>query len=73
MPAPNPLVICSIALLAVFIVLTALAAVMRGLIALFPPPDEPVDVIDPALVTAIAEGVRATYPGTKVTGIEEVR
>jgi len=73
MPTPNPFVICSIAFLAVFVVLTVLAAVMRVLIVLFPPVDESPGGIEPALVTAITEGVKAAYPGTKVTGIEEVR
>lgn len=73
MPIPNLLVICGIALLSVFVVLTILAAVMQVLVRLFPQPVEQVDLIEPALVSAVTEGVSAAYPGTKVTGIEESR
>ena len=73
MQEPDLLVICSVAFVAVFFVLTTLAAVMRALMVLFPQLDEPTDAIEPALVTAIVEAVKAAYPGTKVTGIEEVK
>jgi hypothetical protein len=73
MQEPDLLVICSVAFVAVFFVLTTLAAVMRALMLLFPQLDDPADTIEPALVTAIVEAVKAAYPGTKVTGIEEVK
>ena len=73
MQEPDLLVICSVAFVAVFFVLTTLAAVMRGLMLLFPQVDEPTDTIEPALVTAIVEAVKAACPGTKVTGIEELK
>ena len=73
MQEPNLIVICSVAFVAVFLVLTTLATVMRALMLLFPQPEEPTDTIEPALVTAIVEAVKAAYPGTKVTGIEEVK
>jgi hypothetical protein len=73
MQEPDLLVICSVAFVAVFFVLTTLAAVMRALMLLFPQVDEPTDTVEPALVTAIVEAVKAAYPGTKVTGIEELK
>ena len=73
MPTPTLLVVCGVAMLVVFVVLAILAAVMRGLMRLFPPPDEPVEDIEPALVAAITEAVSAAYPGTKVSGIKESR
>ncbi len=73
MPTPNLLVICGIALLVVFLVLTFLAAVMRGLMILFPQPDELADGIEPVVVAAITQAVTTAYPGARVTGIEEVR
>jgi hypothetical protein len=73
MPTPNLLVICGVAFLVVFVVLAVLAAVMRGLMLLFPEPDEAADGIEPALVAAITEAVTAAYPGTQITRIEESR
>ncbi len=73
MPIPNLLVICGTALLSVFVVLTTLAGVMQVLIRLFPQASEQVNLIEPTLVSAINEGVSAAYPGTRVTGIEELR
>ena len=73
MPTPDLLVICGTALLAVFVVLTALAALMQALILSFPQPNALTDAIEPTLVAAITEGVSAAYPGTKVSGIEELR
>jgi hypothetical protein len=46
---------------------------MRGLMILFPQPDEIADGIEPAVVAAITQAVTTAYPGTRVTGIEEVR
>lgn len=71
MPTPSLLVICSIAFLAVFVVLTVLAAVMRGLMIVFPEPDEPAGGVEAAVAAAIHQAVSAAYPGTRVTGIEE--
>lgn len=74
MPAHNLVVICGVAFMAVFAVLAVLAGVMRLLTTLFPPPDEPSDgSIDPAIITAITAGMKAAYPGARVTGIEEVQ
>lgn len=73
MPTPSLLVVCSIAFLAVFVVLMLLAVVMRGLMLLYPQPEEHEESLDPAIVAAITEAVTAAYPGTKVIGIEETR
>jgi Na+-transporting methylmalonyl-CoA/oxaloacetate decarboxylase gamma subunit len=74
MQTPNLIVICGVAFVAVFFVLTVLAGVMRTLTALFPQRDEEATgQIEPALIAAISEGMKATYPGTRVTEIEEVK
>lgn len=73
MPTPNLLVICGTAFLAVFLVLAFLAAVMRVLIVLYPQPDLRSGAVEPALVAAVTSAVTTTLPGTRVTGIEEVR
>jgi len=73
MPAPSLFVICGVAFLAVFFVLTGLAAVMRVLTLAFPQLEESADSIEPAVVAAITEGLKAAYPGTRVTAIEEVK
>ena len=73
MPTPDLLVICGTALVAVFLVLTFLAAVMQLLIRAFPHTDTRTDAVEPTLVAAISEGVTAAYPGTRVTAIEELK
>lgn len=73
MPAPGLIVICGVAFLAVFFVLTLLAGVMRALTGLFPQLDETPESIEPAVVTAITEGMKFAYPGTRVTAIEELK
>lgn len=70
---PDLMTICGTALLAVFVVLTSLAVVMRVLIRAFPQRDDAPRQIEPTLVTAVTEGVMAAYPGTRVTGIEELK
>jgi Na+-transporting methylmalonyl-CoA/oxaloacetate decarboxylase gamma subunit len=73
MPTPSLMVICGVAFLAVFFVLTFLAGVMRALTKLFPQLDATPESIDPAIVTAITEGTKFTYPGMRVTVIEEIK
>jgi hypothetical protein len=73
MSEPSLFVICGVAFLAVFCVLTGLAAVMRVLTLVFPQLEESIDSIEPAVIAAITEGMKATYPGTRVTEIEEVK
>jgi hypothetical protein len=73
MPEPSLVVICGVAFLAVFCVLTGLAAAMRILTLVFPELEESIDSIEPAVIAAITEGVKAAYPGTRVSQIEEVK
>lgn len=73
MPTPNLLVVCSLSFLVVFVVLAFLAGLMRALILLTPEAEERAGGIEPSVVTAITEGVKAAYPGAKVTDIEEVK
>jgi hypothetical protein len=46
---------------------------MRALTRLFPQLDATPESIDPAIVTAITEGTKFTYPGMRVTVIEEIK
>ena len=70
MPSPDLLAVCATALAAVFLLLGALAAIMRLMLALFP---EKAVQTDAALVASIATVVQTVYPGTKVTKVEEIR
>jgi hypothetical protein len=67
---PNLLAICASAFVAVFLLLTFLAVVMRLLMAAFP---ERVEGIDPAIIAAVSSAAAFAFPGTKVTKVEEIR
>jgi hypothetical protein len=70
MTPPDLLTISVFAFLAVFLLLSLLAGLMRGLTALFPEqPDGP----DEAVIAAIASAAAIAFPGTRVTRIEETR
>jgi hypothetical protein len=70
MTEPNLLVICIFAFIAVFLLLTLLAGVMRAMTALFPHREDGPDAVLAAAITAAAA---TAYPGTRVTHIEENR
>lgn len=69
MTDPNLLVICAAAFIAVIVLLSFLAGVIRVLTALFPV----VDDADAALVAAISSAAARAYPGTRITNIKEIR
>lgn len=69
MTDPNLLVICAAAFIAVIVLLSFLAGVIRVLTALFPV----VDDTDAALVAAISSAAARAYPGTRITNIKEIR
>lgn len=81
MHAPNLLVICLNAFLAVLVLLSLLALTMRVLIAALPAREtasmpvaaEPdtATMVDPALAAAVTMAAQATFPGLHVTRIEE--
>ncbi|NOR13811.1 MAG: hypothetical protein GQ545_11215 [Candidatus Aminicenantes bacterium] len=60
--------ICGIAFLVVFVILTLLAFLMRIIMLIFP---EKVAEIDSALIAAVAATVQTVFPGTKITKLEE--
>jgi hypothetical protein len=60
--------ICGVAFLAVFVILTFLAFLMRIIMLIFP---EKVAEIDSALIAAVAATVQTVFPGTKITKLEE--
>jgi hypothetical protein len=62
------LFVCLSALLAVFVLLTILAIIMRILIALFP---EKLAKSDAALLAAVTTAAASIYPGMRVTRVEE--
>jgi hypothetical protein len=65
------LLICLSSLLAVFVLLTVLAIIMRVLVAMFPEVIEKLAESDAALVAAISATVTNKYPGLRVTRVEE--
>jgi hypothetical protein len=67
---PNLLLISVFAFIAVFLLLSLLAGIMRLLTVLFP--GEP-DGLDAAVLAAITTAAAAAHPRMRVTGIEEIR
>jgi TRAP-type C4-dicarboxylate transport system permease small subunit len=59
------------ALLAVFVLLTILAIIMRVLIAVFPETLEKLAKSDAALLAAVTTAAASLYPGMSVTRVEE--
>ena len=70
MNPPDLLVICASALIAVFVLLTFLAVVMRLLMAAYP---VKVEGIEPATLAAVVAAAAFAFPGTRVTNVEEIR
>jgi hypothetical protein len=69
MTEPNLLVISISAFIAVILLLSFLAGIIRLLTALFPVAEG----LDAAVVAAISAAAARVYPGTKITKIEEKR
>lgn len=65
--------ICGIAFVAVFVLLTFLAAVMLLITSAFPAQTSPKGVADAAVVAAVSAAVAATVPGARLTRMEEER
>ena len=70
MNPPDLLVISLSAFVAVFLLLSFLAVVMRILIAVYP---EKAIGIDSATIAAVTAAAAYAFPGTKVTKVEEIR
>jgi len=62
---------CLYSFLAVFILLSFLALIIRLVTALFPARSG--DGLDPAVISAIHTAVAAKIPGARVTHIEEIQ
>lgn len=60
--------ICISAFIAVFVLLTFLAVLMRLIIVFFP---QKKDFTDAAVLAAVTTVMQNLYPGTKVTRVEE--
>ena len=71
MPTPDLISICASSFLAVFLLLSVLALIMRLILIVFP--DKEVDKADPAYVGAIATVYQTLYPGTRITKVEEIK
>jgi len=70
MPSVELLEVCFSAFIAVFLLLSLLALVIRLIMAVFP---EKVVQTDSFLLAAIASIMSTVYPGTKVTKVEEIK
>jgi len=70
MGSSDLLLICISAFTAVFVLLLALALVMRGLMAVFP---VKTGLTDTAMLAAVAAAVSAAYPGARISKIEETK
>jgi len=62
--------ICTSAFIAVFVILSLLALLMRLIIVIFPSKEVKEDT---AVIAAITTVVNKFYPGTKITKVEEVK
>lgn len=69
MPEPNLLVISASAFIAVIVLLSLLAGIIRLLTILFPAHEDS----DATLVAAITAAAARAYPGTRISKIEETR
>ncbi|MEX2471976.1 MAG: hypothetical protein WEA34_07350 [Gemmatimonadota bacterium] len=67
MNEPSLLLVCAAAFMAVLVLLSVLAGMIRALTALFPAPE----ASDTALVAAITSAVSRVHPGMAVTNIQE--
>ena len=67
---PDILTMCLMAFVAVFILLTVLALVMRLITYIFPMEEEKTDA---ALISAISTTYQTIYPNTRITKIEETK
>ena len=72
MNPPDLLVICTSAFVAVFFLLSFLALVMRGLMAVYPK-KATAGGIDAVTLAAVTAAATFAFPGTKVTNVEEIR
>ena len=81
MDEPNLFVMCLNAFVAVLVLLSLLALVMRLLGVVFPPsgrpageagPGEATTAADPALAAAITTATQSILPGGRITRIEEI-
>jgi hypothetical protein len=70
MNPPDLLVICTSAFVAVFLLLTFLAIVMRILITVYPQEEAGIDA---ATVAAVSAATAYAFPGTRVTNVEEIQ
>ncbi len=70
MNPPDLLVISISAFVAVFLLLSFLAMVMRLLISVYP---EKAVGIDSATIAAVTAAAAYAFPGTKITKVEEIR
>jgi hypothetical protein len=70
MPALDLLYMCASAFLAVFVLLTALAAIMRLILIIFPKQDGDAEA---AVYASIAATMQGLYPGARVTKVEEIK
>ena len=73
MPEASLLIVCAVAGLSVFVVLSFLAGVIHALNLAFPPPAPAAGATDPAIVAAITRVVEVARPGSRVTSIEELK
>jgi len=66
----NLMVVCASAFVAVFLLLSVLALVMKLIIVVFP---QRMAGTDTAVVAALATVVSSVYPNTNITKIEEIK
>jgi hypothetical protein len=68
--APNLILVCVSAFVAVFVLLSILAISMRLILVIFPEKERKTDA---ALLAAVSTTMQSLYPGTIITKIEEAK
>jgi hypothetical protein len=70
MPSPELWLVCITAFVAVGLLLSILAGLMRLILVVFPQREQTTDAM---LVAAVASVVTNLYPGSRVTKVEEIQ
>ena len=68
MAESNVIFVCLSAFIAVFVLLSFIAAIIRVILAVFP---EKTSSADAALLAAVSTTYQSIYPGTQITKLEE--
>jgi len=70
MTSSSLIFVCLSAFIAVFVLLTVLALIMRSILIAFPEKEKKLDA---AIIAALTTTIQTVYPGTTIKKVEEVQ